>query len=649
MNDKLFRFYDDRATGGGHEPIARSPGKSTLTQQIARARPAQLIVMRVESAEAARELAGVFGPRDDNGVAAGADAHLDRAAGSAGAPLPGDLRERFESSLGADLSGVRVHTGAESATAADAVGAKAYTTGNDIHFAAGQYTPSSSEGALLIAHEVAHTVQQSGGVQRVQRKAEVSTPGDDAEVEADRAAAAMVAGQPAELAGGSGVQRKVMREPAPADATSAEAPATGGEAGTDQAAGETPAGEVDLGPLLGDARVDVPDANIADPVKAAQAAALDEGAALPPVTSVGSAEAPDHELVPLEIEKEIKLNTRLEVVPLKLTAIKVAAKLLLPTKPVARHASGSPADEPAPEWGAGKVGIGAFKNKGFAPKIEVEKLIWNKFLDVKLKATPYERGGSPKISLEVGGQFGSFELAAGLDPAKPLTGTLKLNAGASINALFKKQIQAALPQELLTQGARLVAGPDVSLEIAPDYVDLGVKTGKALVGAANVLGKLAPPLAIGLGLYELAKGYTVAIVDQGQRGRIESLRESFARGYAETLADLTAIPPSPPANAEKLFSYDWQATLHQALEEYVQHTGGRNNYNEVARTAGAAAVLQDVARLARTTEAQREWAEKIAKRYGFPTNATNLARFNTFMSRLRAQVHGDQPIGIPLG
>jgi CubicO group peptidase (beta-lactamase class C family) len=193
-----------------------APGKLPTTARLGGGgggRPQ--IVFRVESAEAARAFAGMFGPRDGNGVAAGADAAVERAASSSGAPLPGALRERFESSLGADLSGVRLHTGEASAEAAGAVGAKAYTVGNDIHFGAGHYDPSSSDGLFLIAHEVAHTVQQQGGAPHRQNKLEVSTPGDAAEVEADRAAAAMVRGHAAAL--GTSAPRLHRKEEGPAN------------------------------------------------------------------------------------------------------------------------------------------------------------------------------------------------------------------------------------------------------------------------------------------------------------------------------------------------------------------------------------------------------------------------------------------------
>ncbi len=135
--------------------------------------------------------------RDGNGVADGAEHAVAAAAGSSGSALPDTLMRKFESSLGADLSSVRVHTGGSSETAAHSVGAKAYTMGQDIHFGAGHYDPSSAGGQHLIAHEVAHTVQQRGGTPHRQNKLEVSTPHDSAEHEADHAADAMVSGRPA--------------------------------------------------------------------------------------------------------------------------------------------------------------------------------------------------------------------------------------------------------------------------------------------------------------------------------------------------------------------------------------------------------------------------------------------------------------------
>lgn len=146
---------------------------------------------------------------------ANATAKVDRAASDSGAPLPNALRDRFESSLGADLSDVRVHTGAASASAAESVGARAYATGQDIHVGAGEYDPSSKDGQHLLAHEVAHTVQQgNASTAQPQAKLEVSGPADSQEQEADRAADAMLAGRPASVSslGSAMVQRKEAGE-----------------------------------------------------------------------------------------------------------------------------------------------------------------------------------------------------------------------------------------------------------------------------------------------------------------------------------------------------------------------------------------------------------------------------------------------------
>ncbi len=81
----------------------------------------------------------------------------------AGQPLDGGTRAWMELRFGRDLSGVRVHTGAQADQSARAVGARAYAVGQDAVFAAGQYNPGSRDGLRLLAHELSHTVQQAGG------------------------------------------------------------------------------------------------------------------------------------------------------------------------------------------------------------------------------------------------------------------------------------------------------------------------------------------------------------------------------------------------------------------------------------------------------------------------------------------------------
>ncbi|HEV7558008.1 MAG TPA: DUF4157 domain-containing protein, partial [Kofleriaceae bacterium] len=178
--------HDDSSAG-------HVPGRGTRSGQMSA--PERPIVSALIQREA----------RDANGVGPDADVAVQRASQLSGAALPDALRTRFEGSLGTDLSSVRVHTSETSASAASAVGAKAYTLGNDIHFGAGHYDPSSVGGQHLLAHEVAHTVQQRGGSAFRQNKLEVSSPGDVFEVEADRAADAMVAGQSASVGVSAGL------------------------------------------------------------------------------------------------------------------------------------------------------------------------------------------------------------------------------------------------------------------------------------------------------------------------------------------------------------------------------------------------------------------------------------------------------------
>jgi len=143
---------------------------------------------------------------------------------SGGEPLPDPLRGRLESAAGAGLGGVRVHTGPESAAAAGSVGARAFALGQDIHFGAGEYTPGGHAGDHLIAHEVAHTVQQSHGSAGAQLKPTVSQPGDAAETQADAFADAFTRGCPAPAltAAPATIARTPNANPAPQPPTKLE-------------------------------------------------------------------------------------------------------------------------------------------------------------------------------------------------------------------------------------------------------------------------------------------------------------------------------------------------------------------------------------------------------------------------------------------
>jgi Domain of unknown function (DUF4157) len=78
-----------------------------------------------------------------------------------GQPLDTVSQTFFQPRFGHDFAHIRIHTDPQAAQSARDVGALAYTAGNHIVFAAGQYAPTTSTGKALLAHELAHCVQQS--------------------------------------------------------------------------------------------------------------------------------------------------------------------------------------------------------------------------------------------------------------------------------------------------------------------------------------------------------------------------------------------------------------------------------------------------------------------------------------------------------
>lgn len=99
---------------------------------------------------------------------------INSARGSGQSLVP-KLQAQMEQAMGVDFSGVRVHVDARADQLNRSVGARAFTTGQDIYFQQGAYVPESREGQELIAHELTHVVQQNGGQMAAQHNA-VITP-----------------------------------------------------------------------------------------------------------------------------------------------------------------------------------------------------------------------------------------------------------------------------------------------------------------------------------------------------------------------------------------------------------------------------------------------------------------------------------------
>ena len=102
-----------------------------------------------------------------------------------GTSLDPGVAERVSGSLG-DVSDVRIHTDDTADQLNRSVSARAFATGTDVYFASGEYNPGSAAGDKLIAHELAHVVQQRGA--GASGPLSVSQPGDAMEREADSVA-----------------------------------------------------------------------------------------------------------------------------------------------------------------------------------------------------------------------------------------------------------------------------------------------------------------------------------------------------------------------------------------------------------------------------------------------------------------------------
>ena len=122
--------------------------------------------------------------------------------------MPNDVQSKMENSFGEDFSDVNIHKDSEQAPS---LGALAYTQGNDVHFAPGQYDPSSQKGQELLGHELSHVVQQrEGRVKPTTQGKGMPVNTDPAlEKEADEQGKQAAQGKMADVKGrGSGVQRE---------------------------------------------------------------------------------------------------------------------------------------------------------------------------------------------------------------------------------------------------------------------------------------------------------------------------------------------------------------------------------------------------------------------------------------------------------
>ena len=189
-----------------HAPVPRIPAITSAT----RTGPSRLLQRRC----ACGEVAGHEEPCEEcrakrlqrKATHAGFSPHVPSAVydvvGAAGHPLDPTTRSFFEQRFGHDFAAVRVHDDERAARSVREVGAVAYTVGSHLAFDRGQYSTQSPSGLRLLAHELAHVVQQHGGAgaERLQRASisesaiRMGPEDDELERQAEKAADDVVAG-----------------------------------------------------------------------------------------------------------------------------------------------------------------------------------------------------------------------------------------------------------------------------------------------------------------------------------------------------------------------------------------------------------------------------------------------------------------------
>ncbi|AUP79059.1 eCIS core domain-containing protein [Flavivirga eckloniae] len=105
-------------------------------------------------------------PSGDGGLAPShIESQINSSKGS-GSTMDHGTKNFMESRFGTDFSDVKIHTGSQAVQMSRELNAQAFTVGNDIYFNEGKYSPNSDNGKHLLAHELTHTVQQTGGLNK---------------------------------------------------------------------------------------------------------------------------------------------------------------------------------------------------------------------------------------------------------------------------------------------------------------------------------------------------------------------------------------------------------------------------------------------------------------------------------------------------
>jgi hypothetical protein len=113
---------------------------------------------------------------------------------SGGVPLDLAARLHMERAFGHDFSKVRIHSGERASASAQAVNARAYTVGSHIVVGSGQPGPGTMAGRRLLAHELAHVIQQASAAPAAFGELRIGPSRDGLEAEAEAAAGSVPIG-----------------------------------------------------------------------------------------------------------------------------------------------------------------------------------------------------------------------------------------------------------------------------------------------------------------------------------------------------------------------------------------------------------------------------------------------------------------------
>jgi len=128
---------------------------------------------------------------------------------SPGRSLNPSIQRAMEDRMGDSLGDVRIHTGPKAAQACEQINARAFTVGNHVAFNSGEYDPESPEGQHVLAHELAHVRQQTGGAVSMLPQEDLGLeidPDPQLEREAEETAQRVIEG------GALGIQRMTKTE-----------------------------------------------------------------------------------------------------------------------------------------------------------------------------------------------------------------------------------------------------------------------------------------------------------------------------------------------------------------------------------------------------------------------------------------------------